>query len=86
MMSLRPIKNSTILRTGVIGSITNAICCYTPILVYGLGSVGLSAWLGWLDYVLLPTLALFMSLTAYGLWRSNDAETCCVDELHSAND
>ena len=35
------------------GSVIAALCCFTPILVIGLGVVGLSAWLGWLDYVLL---------------------------------
>jgi len=34
-----------------------------------LGVVGLSAALGWLDYVLLPTLALFIALTVYAVWR-----------------
>jgi len=34
-----------------------------------LGAVGLSAWLGWLDYVLLPALAFFVALTVYAVWR-----------------
>jgi len=62
-------KESSILKTGVIGSIVAAICCFTPALVFLLGAVGLSAWLGWIDYVLLPALALFLGMTAYGLWR-----------------
>jgi len=62
-------KDRTILRTGVIGSIVAVICCFTPVLVILLGAVGLSAWLGWLDYVLFPALALFLGITAYGLWR-----------------
>lgn len=43
-----------------------AICCFTPALVLLLGAVGLSAWLAWLDYVLLPILVLFLAITAYG--------------------
>ncbi|MEQ1755917.1 MAG: mercury resistance system transport protein MerF [Micropepsaceae bacterium] len=62
-------KDGTIVGTGLAGSIIAAICCFTPILVVGLGAVGLSAWLGWIDYVLLPTLAVFLGITAYGLWR-----------------
>ena len=27
------------------------------------------AWLGWIDYILLPALAVFLGVTAYGLWR-----------------
>jgi len=55
-----------------------AICCFTPVLVIALSAVGLSAWLGWLDYVLLPALAVFLGLTGYGLWlrQRNGAENC----------
>ena len=54
-----------LLMTGIVGTIVAAICCFTPVLVVLLGGVGLSAWLGWLDYVLLPALALFLALTLY---------------------
>ena len=46
-----------------------AVCCFTPVLVIGLGAVGLSAWLGWLDYVLLPALAVFLAISGYALVR-----------------
>ncbi|MEQ8249571.1 MAG: mercury resistance system transport protein MerF [Alphaproteobacteria bacterium] len=62
-------KDRNILRTGIIGSVIAAICCFTPVLVIVLGAVGLSAWLGWLDYVLFPALAIFLGVTGYGLWR-----------------
>ena len=52
-------KDRTLVRAGVVGAVVAAICCFTPVLVIGLGVAGLSAWLGWLDYVLLP--ALFLS-------------------------
>ena len=58
-----------VLRTGIIGTVIAALCCFTPILVAVLGAVGLSAWLGWLDYVLFPALAVFITLTIYGLYR-----------------
>ncbi|PJK29228.1 hypothetical protein CVT23_13000 [Minwuia thermotolerans] len=64
------------IKTGVIGTVIAAICCFTPVLVIGLGVVGLSAWLGWLDYVLLPTLAIFIGITAYGLWRRRQSIAC----------
>jgi len=69
-------EDATIIKTGVIGTVIAAICCFTPVLVIGLGVVGLSAWLGWLDYVLLPTLAVFIGITAYGLWRRQRAAAC----------
>ena len=56
-----------LLRTGIIGALIAAVCCFTPLLVVVLGAVGLSAWLGWLDYVLLPALALFLAVTAYAI-------------------
>ena len=48
-----------------------ALCCFTPLLVVLLGAVGLSAVLGYLDYVLFPALAVFLALTAYALWRKH---------------
>jgi len=58
-----------LLKTGVVGTIIAAPCCFTPLLVVLLGAVGLSAMLGWLDYVLLPSLAIFVGVTAYALIR-----------------
>ena len=54
-----------LLTTGIVGTIIAAICCFTPALVVLLGAVGLSAWLGWLDYVLLPALGIFIFITVY---------------------
>ena len=58
-----------LIATGIVGTVIAALCCFTPILVVLLGAVGLSAWLGWLDYVLLPALAFFAALTVYAAWR-----------------
>jgi len=63
------VKDKTILKTGIIGTIIAAICCFTPFLVIVLGAVGLSAWLGWLDYILLPALAVFALMIIYGFVR-----------------
>ena len=62
-------KNSTLLKAGLIGTLISALCCFTPILVVVLGAVGLSSILGWLDYVLLPALVFFDLLLAYALFR-----------------
>ncbi|MFQ5994531.1 MAG: mercury resistance system transport protein MerF [Acidiferrobacterales bacterium] len=56
-----------LLRTGIVGTVVAVVCCFTPALVLLLGGLGLSAWLAWLDYVLLPALVLFAALTAYAL-------------------
>lgn len=71
-------KDSTIIKMGVAGSAIAAVCCFTPTLVVLFGAVGLSAWLGWIDTVLLPAFALFLGLTAYGLWRRQRSAACCA--------
>lgn len=70
---------SKLICTGGAGSVFVAICCFTPALVVLLGAFGLSAWLGWIDYVLFPALALFLGLTAYGLWRRRPAGGCATE-------
>lgn len=58
-----------LLTTGIIGTMIAALCCFTPVLAVLVGILGLSAVLGWLDYVLLPALAFFIGLTIYAVWR-----------------
>lgn len=58
-----------LLKTGVIGTVVAALCCFTPVLVILFGAVGLSAVIGYLDYVLFPALAVFIMLIMYALWR-----------------
>ena len=59
--------NNRFLRMGLIGTLIAALCCFTPILAVLFSVVGLSAFVGYLDYVLLPTLAVFVSITIYAL-------------------
>lgn len=64
--------------TGGVGAAIAAICCFTPALVILLGVLGLSAWLGWIDYVLFPALAGFLGIAAYGLYlRRRDKGAAC---------
>jgi mercuric ion transport protein len=67
-----------LLCTGAAGSVVAAICCFTPALVLLLGAVGLSAWLAWLDYVLLPALILFLGITVYALIRIQRAKAGAI--------
>ena len=62
-------KDTTLLRTGMIGSVIAALCCAPPILVILFGAVGLSAFAGWLDYMVLPALLVFLGITFYALRR-----------------
>ena len=61
--------NDKLLKMGVIGTVIAALCCFTPVLVVLFGVVGLSAVVGYLDYVLLPALALFDLITIYAVVR-----------------
>ncbi len=67
--------NKKLLTTGVIGTVVTAVCCFTPVLVILFGAIGLSAWLGWIDYVLFPALGIFVLLTIYAVYqRSRQSE------------
>jgi len=78
--------NQTLLKTGVAGTVVAALCCATPILVILFGVVGLSAWVGWLDYVLIPALVVFIAITIYALHRRVAAACCAVlQQIKSTN-
>ena len=69
-----PDNQSRLLKVGLIGTVIVALCCFTPVLIILFGVVGLSALLGWLDYVLLPALAVFIGITIYALWKRRNSE------------
>ena len=62
-------QGNKLLEAGLIGTILTALCCFTPILVIGLGAFGLAAATVWLDVILLPLLRVFLCLTAYAVCR-----------------
>ena len=53
------------LAVGVIGATLACLSCLTPIAVVALGAIGLGAWAGRLDIVILPVLAAFIALVIY---------------------
>ena len=61
--------DTKLLKAGLIGSIIAALCCFTPVLVVLLGVLGLGWVVGYLDYVLLPMLVIFLGFMGYALWR-----------------
>jgi mercuric ion transport protein len=62
-----------LLKVGLVGTVIAALCCFTPLLAVLLGAVGLSAWLGYADYVVWPALAVFVGLTVYAVLRQRRA-------------
>jgi mercuric ion transport protein len=67
-------NDTMLINTGAAGAI--AVCCATHILVIALGAVGLSALTSYLDYVLLPALALCLGLVGYGLYWERQRAAC----------
>lgn len=74
-------KNRTLLRTGIAGTIITALCCLTPVLVVLLGIAGLSTVTGYLDFVLFPVLVFFLGLTVHALRRKR-----CLDQFNQQGD
>lgn len=79
-------QNTTLLRTGIVGSVIAMVCCATPILVILFGALGLSAWVAKLDYVLLPALAACLGLVGFALYRRRQAAACCEPETKAVRD
>ena len=61
--------NDRLLKMGIVGTVIIALCCFTPVLVVLFAVVGLSAVVGYLDYVLFPALAMFVLITIYAVIR-----------------
>ena len=68
--------------TGIVGALASSLCCITPIAVIFLGVAGLGAWTGYIDYVVLPSLAFSIGLIGYGFYskkrcgESNGEKKC----------
>jgi len=73
-------KHTRLFGIGLGGSAIAVLCCFTPVLVVLLGAVGAAAWIGYLDYVLLPALVIFIGITAYAWHRRRQAQACCTSD------
>lgn len=54
---------------GIIGAALSCLACLTPVAVLALGAIGLGAWTGRLDAVLLLLLVGFVGLIAFRYWN-----------------
>jgi mercuric ion transport protein len=61
------LAQNRLLATGIIGFVVSMLGCVTPVLVALLAALGASGSMGWLDYVLLPAMAVFAALAGYAL-------------------
>lgn len=58
-------------KAGFWGTLVAGVCCFTPLLVWTFAAAGLTAYVAYIDYVLLPVLVIFMALLFYGWKRFN---------------
>lgn len=72
-------SRKSFLRAGI-GTLVVAVCCFTPILVLTLGVLGLGFVTPYLDYILLPALAVLVVVTvmAYREWNHSRGGKSCV--------
>lgn len=52
---------------GGIGVAITALCCFTPLLVWGLTAIGAAAIIAYLDFVLIPLLLVFAGVVMIGV-------------------
>jgi len=64
------VTDNRLLLTGIVGFVVSMLSCLTPILVVLLAAIGISGSMGWLDYVLLPLMAIFAALILYAVINS----------------
>lgn len=65
--------NNQLLKVGIAGTIVAAVCCFTPLLPFLLGTIGISWFVGYLDIILLPLLVIFAGLTLFAFWKRRSA-------------
>lgn len=68
-------NGNRLIKIGAIGGVITALCCFTPVLVWLFALLGISALVGYLDYVLLPMLALFLVLLVIGFVQRRRAKS-----------
>ena len=56
-------------RIGAVGTVITALCCFTPLLVIGLTSLGFVGAIAYLDMILLPLLGICALLLAFALMQ-----------------
>ena len=75
-MSLKKFLKDKWAKWGLAGTITAALCCFTPILVWIFAALGLAAFTAYLDYVLLPLLFISLAILGFAWIRYKKKEAC----------
>ena len=66
-MSEKKYTDNKLVVFGGIGTAIAALCCFTPLLVWGVTAIGAAALVSYLDYALWPLLILFGAMTYIGI-------------------
>lgn len=78
MSKLDFIKYNKYTKTGFWSAVVAALCCFTPLLVWGLAFAGLAAYTAYIDFVLLPVLFISLAVLFFGYRqykKSNQGKT-----------
>lgn len=81
MKSSNYLKNRLVVFGGL-GTAIAALCCFTPVLVWGVLALGLAGVVAYLDFVLLPLLAIALVVTYAGVRqvrKRHGADSCEVE-------
>lgn len=76
--------NKLVLFGGIATAIA-ALCCFTPLLVWGVTAIGAAALVSYLDYALWPLLLLFGAMTFMGIqqvqkrWHASGSDDDCCE-------
>ena len=73
-------KDRKLIGIGGAGALLAMLCCFTPLLVFSLGALGLSTLIGWwLDPILFLALFCFLLLLGYGFYM-RQRRTAAADD------
>ena len=56
-------------KTGLIGTVITALCCFTPLLTVLFSALGIASILVYLDFLLIPLLVIFVIILIYSLTK-----------------
>lgn len=70
-------KNKWLIFGGTGGFGITAPCCFTPLLVILLSSIGLAGVIAYLDYALFPLMVVFVIVLGFGIYRIKSSKDCC---------
>ncbi|MBM7571910.1 mercury resistance system transport protein MerF [Aquibacillus albus] len=69
-------KDNKLFATGIGAFSLCVLCCVAPFLAIGLGAIGLGFLTGYLNYVILPIIAILIGIIFYK-WKQKKSKSLC---------